>query len=135
MYPDSVGTLWSGAGILVGFQVTAFTLRINREISVGSSGDRTWLPVADSLNLLSLSTTLIGVFTLPMLDVVGLRTSAKLFGLAVLLLVGYAFALAGHYEMYNPRTGRSMDYFPRQERVAVGVVAVMSVGYVLAALA
>jgi hypothetical protein len=135
MDPDSIGTLWSGAGILVGFQVTAFTLRINREISVGGSGDLTWLPVADSLNLLSLSITLIGVFTLPMLGVIGLHTAAKLFGLVVLLLLGYTFALAGHYEMYNRRTGRSMAYFPRQERIIVAAVAVMGVAYVLTALA
>ena len=61
------GELWSVAGVLVGFQVAALTLRVNREIDVGSSGDRTWLPVADCVNLLSLSVTLIGVFVLPVL--------------------------------------------------------------------
>ena len=49
-----VGMLWSAAGVVGGFQVAAFTLRIHREIEVGSEDDLTWLPVADCLNLLSL---------------------------------------------------------------------------------
>jgi hypothetical protein len=35
--------------------VTALTLRVNRELSVGERGDLTWLPVADFINMLSLS--------------------------------------------------------------------------------
>ena len=68
--------------------------------------------------MLSLSVTLMGVFTLPVLDLIGGLAAARLFGLAVLLLVAYAFALAGHYAMYNRRTKRSMSYFPLQERAA-----------------
>jgi len=130
-----VGTLWGAAGVLVGFQITALTLRISREISVGASGDLTWLPVADYLNLLSLSITLIGVFVLPVLDVIGQTAASRLFGLAALLLVGYALALAAHYEMYNPRTARSMTYFPLQERVAVAAVAVAGLAYAATAVA
>ena len=60
-------------------------------IAVGGSGDPTWLPLADGLNMLSLSLTLVGVFILPVLDVIALCTASELFGLAALLLVGYAF--------------------------------------------
>jgi hypothetical protein len=134
MVPDA-GTVWAAAGVLVGFQVTALTLRIGREISVGGAGDLTWLPVADGLNVLSLSITLIGVFALPALDAIGREAATRLFGLASLLLVGYALALAGHYELYNPTTSRSMRYFPRQERVAVAAVAIAALAYVAAALA
>lgn len=130
-----IGALWGAAGILVGFQVTALTLRVNREISVGASGDLTWLPVADCINMLSLSTTLIGVFVLPVLDAIGQEAASRVFGLAALLLLGYAFALAGHYEMYNPRAGRSMQYFPLQERVVVAMVGIAAIVYIAAALA
>jgi hypothetical protein len=39
-----IGSLWAAAGVLAGLQITAFTLRINREIAVGREGDLTWLP-------------------------------------------------------------------------------------------
>ena len=107
---------------------------MNREISVGQQGDLTRLPVADWINLLSLSLTLIGVFVLPVLEVIGRVTASKLFGLAVLLLVGYGFAIAGHYEMFNPYTGRSMDYFPLQERVVAAVVGLAASSYVVIAV-
>jgi hypothetical protein len=128
-----IGVLWGAGGVLVGFQVTALTLRVNREIEVGGTGDFTWLPVADCINLLSLSLTLIGVFVLPVINVIGLGAASKIFGLAVLLLVGYAFALAGHYEMFNPTSGRSMEYFPLQERVVVALVGIATISYVVTA--
>lgn len=128
-----LGTVWGAAGVLGGFQVAAFTLRINREIQVGSRTDRTWLPIADCLNMLSLAITLIGVFVLPVLGLVGRATAARLFGLATILLLGWAIALAGHYELYNPTTARSYDYFPLQERVATGAVVVVAATYIVVA--
>lgn len=95
----AVESLWGAAGIIVGFQVTAFTLRINREI-----------------------------------DVIGRESASRLFGLSVLLLLGYAFALAGHYEMYRAGA-RTMCYFPTQERVVVALVAAAALIYIVAALA
>jgi hypothetical protein len=127
-------TLWGAAGVLVGFQVAAFTLRINREIAVSGSGGRTWFPVADCINMLSLSTTLLGVFLLPTLDLVSVHAAQRLFGVSVLLLIGYAVALVGHYEMFNPKTARSYVYFPRQEQIAVAFVAVAVVIYIVLAL-
>lgn len=129
----TVESLWGAAGIIVGFQVTAFTLRINREIAVSQYGDFTWFPVADYLNMLSLSVTLIGVFALPALDVIGQEAASRLFGLSVLFLLGYAFALAGHYEMYRAGA-RTMSYFPAQERVVVALVCAAALTYVVAAL-
>jgi hypothetical protein len=90
--------LWSAAGFIVGFQVTAVTLRINREIAVGDRGVVTWLPPADLLNLVSLVVTLIGVFAAPALSVVSPDVAQLTSGFAVVLLAGYPLALAGHYE-------------------------------------
>jgi hypothetical protein len=130
----ALGTVWSAAGVLGGFQIAALTLRINREIDVGSKNDLTRLPVADCFNLLSLTTSFIGVFVLPILDVIGRHAASRMFGLAAVLLLGWAFALAGHYEMYNWTTKRSYDPFPRQERIAASVVAVAVVAYVVIAI-
>lgn len=129
-----LASLWPAAGVLAGLQVTAFTLRINREIAVGGRGDVTWLPVADVLNLLSLVAIMLGVFISPVLGIGGAAVPGKAFGLAVLLLVGYPFALAGHYEMFNPRTSRTMTYFPRQEQIVVSAVVVAVVVYVVLAI-
>ncbi|KOG82234.1 hypothetical protein ADK78_03155 [Kitasatospora aureofaciens] len=113
-----------------GFQVTGFALRINREIDVSGKGDITWLPPADILNLLSIVITMLGVFIAPVLDIGSSTLPVKAFGLAVLLLAGYPFALAGHYDMFNSRTHRSWTYFPGQERIALSVVGVSAVAYI-----
>ena len=66
----------------------------------------------------------------PWLRLVSEVTAERALGLAVLLLVGYAFALAGHYEMFNPRTSRSFRAFPFQEKVAVFSVVLLSAIYI-----
>jgi hypothetical protein len=72
-----LGTLWSAAGVLAGLQLTAFSLRITREITVGSKGARTWLPLAELLNLLSLLITVLGVFIAPVLSIGGSALPCK----------------------------------------------------------
>lgn len=129
MHPD-LGSLWTAAGVVSGLQVTGFALRINREIEVSGKGDITWLPPADILNLLSIAVTMLGVFITPVLDIGSAAVPVKAFGLSVLLLAGYPFALAGHYDMFNPRTHRSWTYCPRQERIALTVVGVSAVVYI-----
>jgi hypothetical protein len=130
-----LGSLWTAAGVLAGLQITAFTLRVNREIAVGAKGGTTWLPLADVVNLFSLVVTMFGVFIAPVLAIGGTAVPAKAFGLAVLLLAGYPFALAGHYDLFNPRTSRTMAYCPRQERVVLMLVAATAVVYVALAIA
>ena len=114
--------------------MTSFAWRVSREVEVGGSGDLTWLPPADILNLVSMFVVVIGVFALPILGVADLTFIKYSFGLAVLLFVGYPFALAGHYDMYNNKTGRSYLYFPFQERVVVIIVTILVVAYVIVAV-
>ncbi|MBA2810897.1 hypothetical protein E0500_026735 [Streptomyces sp. KM273126] len=79
--------------------------------------------------------------SLPILGISGAAVALKAFGLSVLLLVGYPFALAGHYDMFNPRTGRTLTsdgkltYCPPQERNVLYVVAVAVVAYIVLASA
>lgn len=124
--------LWTAAGVLSGLQLTGFSLRVNREIAAGED-DLTWLPLADTLNLASLAVTMLGVFVAPILGISGAALALKAFGLSVLLLVGYPFALAGHYDMFNRRTRRSWTYCPTQERIVLFIVAVAVVAYVVLA--
>jgi hypothetical protein len=126
--------LWTAAGILLGFQVTSFAARVNREIAVGEQKNITWLPLADILNLFSMLVLVVGIFLLPVLGFVDQQFMRYAFGLAVLLFIGYPFALAGHYDMYNNKTKRSYQYFPFQEKVVVAVIAVSVITYVIVAM-
>jgi hypothetical protein len=126
--------IWTAAGVLLGFQVTSFAWRVDREVKVGEEGDLTWLPPADFLNLVSMMIVVGGVFTLPILGLVDLIIARILFGLALILFVGYPFALAGHYDMYNNKTPRSYNYWPMQERVIFAIIFVIAIAYAAFAL-
>jgi hypothetical protein len=76
---------------------------------------------------------LVGVFVLPALSLITVGTAVKALGFSVLLLTGYPFALAGHYDMFRPGP-RSMAYFPWQERVVMVVLVIAATAYLLVAL-
>lgn len=83
------------------------------------------------LNLISMVTLMVGVSILPILDLADLNFAQHSFGLAVILFVGYPFALAGHYDLYNSKTSHSYSYFPFQEKVVVLIIIILVVGYLL----
>lgn len=129
--PISSTDLWTAAGVLLGFQVTSFLWRIAQEADVADRGDVSWLPPADIVNLAGMLTLALGVFILPTLAMPATWLGTRAFGLAVLLFVGHCFALAGHYELYNPKTRRSYEYFPRQEKAVIIVVAIAALLFVV----
>jgi hypothetical protein len=97
--------IWTVAGVLLGFQVTSFIWRIDREVKVRDEipGAFIWLTPSDFVNIISMIVIVVGVFLLPIL-VPGLANPTFLkdaFGLAALLFVGHAFARAGHYRLYG----------------------------------
>jgi hypothetical protein len=110
--------IWTASGFLIALQIGAFTWRINREIKISEKKDINWLPWADIINLLSLLTAFLGVFVLPLLGLESSKIPRIALGLSIILFAGYPFALAGHYELFT-KGGRSMVYFPGQEKVAV----------------
>jgi hypothetical protein len=125
--------LWTAAGVVLGFQTAALAWRISQESVVAKTGDLVWLPPADYLNLLAMGVMVVGVFVTPAVGAAGLVTVRKLFGLSTLLFLGHGLAVAGHYELYNPRTTRSFAWFPLQERVAVTLVLAGATVYLLVA--
>jgi len=126
--------LWTVASILLGFQLTAFSWRISREIAVRDEGDVNWLPPADILNYVSMAVVVIGVFVLPILGFADLALTQRLFGLGLLLFLGYPFALAGHYSLFKPGLAK-VAYFPLQERLVLVIVLLTSAIYVVLAFA
>jgi len=125
--------VWTVAGILLGFQVTSFAQRIRHEQTLKKEGERiTWIPVSDYLNLLSMTVLAVGAFGLPTLGFLEPGQALHAVVIAVLLFVGHLFALAGHYELYNPdKVHDESDYLPREEKLAVGAVAVAVAAYFL----
>lgn len=121
--------LWTAAGVLLGFQVTAFAWRISQEAEVADRGDISWIPPADFLNLLAMVITALGCFVLPGSSLISIQTASKLLGLSTIVFVGHSFSLAAHYELFNPRTKRTYRYFPPQERISVLIVSVIAVVY------
>ena len=124
--------IWIAGGVLLGFQVTSFAWRIAREVSVSDKGEIGWITAADYLNLAAMVVTVGGVFVLPILALAGPDFGRMAFGLGAILFVGHSFAVAAHYELFNPKTRRSYQPFPRQEKVAVALVGAASLVYILA---
>jgi hypothetical protein len=91
--------LWTAAAVLMGFQLAAFVWRLNRETDVSKQGGANWMPPADYLSLLSMFTTVFGVFVLPIAGVLPPLASQRLFGLSLILFAGYQLALLGHYKL------------------------------------
>jgi hypothetical protein len=121
--------LWTAAGVLIGFQISSFGWRISREAEVDEAVS-TWLPPADIINLISMMITALGVFILPILGLITAELSQIAFGFAMLLFVSYPFALAGHYDMFH-KGPRSFEYFPRQEKIVIAIIAVAAAAYLI----
>ena len=130
-------TLWRAAAVLIGFQFTAFGLRLQREMSMAKAKDeenkengRIWLPPAEYLNLTSLLCTA-SVFVLPLLRFAAIDRAQHLFGLAIILLAGYPFALAGHYGILlnSGRNGTPGIYAHPQELTVIGSTVLVAVLY------
>jgi hypothetical protein len=142
-----ISAIWTAAGIVVGFSVGAFGFRLNREIGVRAAGEPYWLPRADFVLLLSLAIVLIGVFVLPVLGA-GNSFARYSLGWAFLLLAGYPFALAGHYDLLlgqvperirtkreRPQSeGGGYPYRTAQETAVLVLLAVATLGYWLAVI-
>ena len=131
--PDLKELLTPG-GVLLGFEVTAFSWRISREMQVAKEGDIVWLAPADYLNLLAMLVTSGGVFVLPALGFENTAIFRILFGLAAILFICHAFALAGHYELYGRGHKHKPVFFPRQEKLAMVLAILVSVLYLVLAL-
>jgi predicted membrane-bound spermidine synthase len=113
--------------VLVGFQVTLFIWRIDREVEKKPE-QRSWLPPSDWLGGLSMLCFVVGGLLLPIIGVVDIQTAKKLFGLGALLTMGHLFGLVGHYELFTIKV-RIHAWFPGQERIVLSVFAILTILY------
>ncbi|MFC1982822.1 hypothetical protein ACFLV5_03455 [Chloroflexota bacterium] len=125
-----LSNIWLAAAVILGFQVTWFIWRVSREVLMRSKGAPTWLPRADIVNLISMTLIVIGVFILPILGVRDLNIMKAFFGLAILLFVGYPFALIGHYKLYKWRID-DHSYCPQQEKIVIYIIGALTIIYII----
>lgn len=102
MEPLQLSQIWTISAILAGFQVTAFTWRIQREIDMSARQEITWVTLPDGIVALSFLILVGGVFVAPLSDSVSTSTAAKLMGTSLMIYAAYPFVLAGHYNLYCP---------------------------------
>jgi hypothetical protein len=96
---DSIkmGEVWTAAAVLIGFQVTVFLWRLQRELELARRKGPNWFPPADYLNLFSLLTASLVLVLPTIIPAMAARGAARVLALSVILFVGYPFALVGHY--------------------------------------
>lgn len=125
-----ITTFWQVAGVLLGFQVTAFTFRLNRELQFEDRRER-WFPLADCLNLLSMLITVLFVFLIPIVN----RTNFDIdncyigFGIAMILFVFYPIALVFHYDLHKKNKVEGQKYATRAEKITTIIALIVSIIY------
>ena len=112
MIDQDLKDLWTPTGLLLGFQVTLFKWRIEREANVGDEGDIPWLVPADYVGIGGMLCFLFGVILLPSAGITAFPTARVAFGLGSLFFIGQHLSLAAHYQLYNRTKPRRFIWFP-----------------------
>ena len=122
------------SAILAG-QFVLFGWRINREIPVGDSGRRTWFPISDFVNVISLFMVVAFCVVEPLTTGQFTRSSLSVLAAACVLLAFHPIAMIGHYRLLT-RYGRHVylskcpDFpyctVPEGVFIALGVLAAIT---------
>jgi hypothetical protein len=118
---------------LIALQFAAFGWRINREISVGDSSRKTWLPLPDIVNLISMILVVVFLVVIPLRADGFERLSRCVLAVGYSLLSFHPIVMACHYRLFS-REGRSIytnekrdyPYFTGQEIVALCIALILA---------
>src|ERR1700681_255951 len=102
-----VKTIVDFAGILIALQIATTGWRIQREIPLGDEVRRTWFPVADYANVLSLISVVLCCVIFPVNDIASPRLSKITLSIGFILMGMYPINVVGHYRLAT-RLGRSI---------------------------
>lgn len=128
----NLSQLWTAAAVLTGFQITALSWRIKRELSMEAEGETTWLTLADYLVAASFLVLVFGVFASPIFGTVTTDVAAKMFGVALILFTSSTFVLAGHYDLFcNWGKKQPRNRTTKQEWAAIGISGVVLAAYLI----
>ena len=117
---------------ILALQFVTFGWRINREISVGDSGRKVWLPVPDVLNILSLFMVVAFCIAVPLSSPSG-EASRSVVAAAFVLIAFHPLSMAFHYSLFSEggrdsalNANGDYQYCPIRERVSVAVSIVLA---------
>ena len=115
--------------VLVGFQVTLFIWRIDREVEKKPE-QQSWLPPSDCLGGLSMLCFVVGGLLLPIVGAIDIQVAKKLFGLGVLLTMGHLFGLVGTMNFlrskFEPMCGFHVKSEAQRRRLSARAAAAWS---------
>ncbi len=136
----ALADIWRASAVILGLQLGGFTWRVRRELDVleDDPAERAWIPPADFLNLIAIVVVVVGVYLWPILDLPGgAQLAEDAFGLGLVLLLGYPFALAGHYGLLRfggrPVEGWRQPWATRSELVVIAAAALGALVFVVLA--
>jgi hypothetical protein len=124
--------------ILLALQIATLGWRINREIPLGDKGERTWFPVADYLNVLSMVSVVFVCIVMP-INFTENKTAIRIALTAGFILIGlYPLNLMAHYRFFS-RLGRhkyilkkqGFPYITDQEWVTLIITIVITGTYLV----
>ena len=123
---------------LLALQFASFGWRINREITVGDQRRRTWLPLPDYINVISMLMVVTFAIIAPLIHHKMEAAEGIVIGVAYVFLAFHPITMAAHYRLWS-KAGRSIypgDYpwITGQElaSAAVSICFATFVGFMLA---
>lgn len=93
--------------VLLALQFAAFGWRINREITVGDATRKTWIPIHDYFNMLSMLVLVLVAIVLPLGKYQAWVSIRTVIAAAGTLLALHPINTAAHYRLFS-RNGRSV---------------------------
>ena len=100
---------------ILALQFVAFGWRISREIPVGDAGRKTWFPVPDIINILSMLCVVFFCVVVPLKSGHFDGISRVVLAAAFVLIAFHPICMAGHYRLFSTQgrhiyTLRGQDY-------------------------
>jgi hypothetical protein len=111
---------------LLALELGAFGWRINREITLGDQTRRTWIPVADLINIAALLAVTTLCIVAPLAIGVFGRVAKTALAVGFMLIALHPINIASHYRLFSragrtvyTSTGRDYPYLTRQEAISL----------------
>lgn len=100
---------------ILALQFVAFGWRISREIPVGDQGRKTWFPIPDVINIVSMLAVVVLCVVVPLRAASFGRPSRIALAAAFVLIAFHPIELVGHYRLFSKHgrhfyTDKDRDY-------------------------
>jgi hypothetical protein len=120
--------------LVLALQFAAFGWRINREIPVGDSGRKTWFPLPDILNVVSMFAVVWFCVVSPIVDGQFNKSSRVALAVAFVLIAFHPVSMVGHYRLFTKHgrhvyteRGEDFPYYTATEIASVVLAIALAV--------